>query len=187
MNDVTRILHNDANNDNNSSAEALLPLVYEELRKLAYARMAALPASHTLQPTALVHEAWLKMVDQKDRTWTNRSFFFAAAATAMRDILVDHARKRAAQKRGGGQQRLNLDDLDLSEPTKDEFILLAEEALKELETLNPKLARMVTMKFYGGMTNREVAEEMDVSESTVERHWSGAKAWLLKQITSNHE
>lgn len=186
MNEITRILHS-SSKDGDSSAEALLPLVYEELRKLAYSRMATLPSSHTLQPTALVHEAWLKMVDQHDRTWTNRAFFFAAASTAMRDILVDHARKRAAQKRGGGQKRLNLDDLDLSEPQQDEFILLVEEALKELETLNPKWATLVVMKFYGGMTNKEVAEEMDVSESTVERYWAGAKAWLLKQISSKYE
>lgn len=186
MDDITRILDTHSPDDDRS-AEALLPLVYEELRKLAAARMATMPASHTLQPTALVHEAWVKMVGTKDRTWHNRAFFFAAASKAMRDILVDHARKRAAKKRGGGRQRLRLDDLELSAPMKDEFVLLLEDALVQLEELNPKWATIVVRKFYGGMTNREVSEEMGVSESTIERHWAGAKAWLLQQIMSNHE
>ena len=185
MNDFTRIMQKAANGDDHS-AEAWLPLVYEELRKLAQARMTKEMASHTLQPTALVHEAWMRMVDDAERTWHNRAYFFAAASTAMRRILIDHARRKAQLKRGGGQKRISIDDLDLAEPRQDEFILLLEEALQQLEQENPKLAKIVVMKFFGGMTNDEVAEEMGISEPTVRRYWAGAKAWLVKEITSRN-
>lgn len=181
MDDITQILQT-ANSSDDSSAQALLPLVYEELRKLAGARMASSSSDHTLQPTALVHEAWLRMVDDSDRTWHNRAYFFAAASTAMRNILIDHARKKMSKKRGGDRQRLDFDQIDLATPEPDEIMLLIEEALQRLEQVNPKWAKIVVMKYFGGMTHKEVSEALGLSESTVERCWAGAKTWLYKQI-----
>ncbi len=183
MNDFTRALHSVAQGDNHSS-DALLPLVYDELRRLAYAHMAQQSPNHTLQPTALVHEAWLRMVGNEDRTWQNRTHFFATAATAMRNILIDHARKKSRIKRGGDQIRVDMEHLDSVVPELDEFILMVEEALQRLEQVNPKWARIVVMKYYGGMTNKEVAGALEISESSVERYWAGAKAWLLNEIRS---
>jgi len=183
MNEFTQILHSAASG-NDYSAEALLPLVYEDLRRLAKARMAQESANHTLQPTALVHEAWLRMVDDEDRVWQNRAYFFAAASTAMRRILIDHARRKAQLKRGGDQKRLDIDKLDLSEPEQDEILLLMEDALKELEKLHPKWGKVVVMKYFGGMTNKETAEAIGVSEPTVERYWAAAKVWLYRRMSS---
>ncbi|MBN2164595.1 MAG: sigma-70 family RNA polymerase sigma factor [Pontiellaceae bacterium] len=181
MNDFNQILHSAARGDE-SSADALLPLVYDELRKLAYARMANQSSDHTLQPTALVHEAWLRMVDDNDRTWQNRSYFFASAATAMRNVLIDHARKKGRKKRGGNRERIDLDQLEISSPEPDDLILAVDDALKQLERVNPKLAKIVVMKYFGGMTNLEVAEAMGIAQSSVGRYWAGARAWLYKQL-----
>lgn len=181
MEDFTIILNSAVQGDS-SSAEALLPLVYEELRKLARARMSNHAANHTLQPTALVHEAWLRMVGDDDRTWQNQAYFFAAAATAMRNILIDHARKKTSLKRGGDQQRIDFDQLELSAPEPDALVLLVDDALRRLEQVNPKWARIVVMKYFGGMTNKEVANAMELGESSVERYWAGAKTWLYHQI-----
>jgi RNA polymerase sigma factor (TIGR02999 family) len=162
--------------------EELLPLVYEELRKLAAARMAHEAAGHTLQPTALVHEAWLRLVSDEDRTWRNRAYFFGAAAEAMRRILIDHARRKSRLKHGGGQERLNIDDLELATTTPDEKVLLVNEALKQLETEHPDRARVVMLKFFGGLTNLEVAETLGIGERSVDRHWVCAKAWLYRHL-----
>lgn len=170
--------------EDGNTANAILPLVYDELRRLAYSRMASQAASHTLQPTALVHEAWLRMVGEKDRTWQNRTHFFAAAATAMRTILIDHARKKTSLKRGGHLHRVDMEKLDVTVPEIDEFILLVEEALQRLEQVNPKWARIVVMKYHGGLTNKEAADALEMSESTIERYWAGAKAWLVNEISS---
>ncbi len=183
MEDFTTMLHSAARGDS-KSADDLLPLVYDELRRLAYTHMARQSPNHTLQPTALVHEAWLRMVGVEDRTWQNRNHFFAAAAMAMRNILIDHARKKSRVKRGGDQIRVDLDRLDPALPEMDEFILMVEEALQRLEQVNPKWASLVVLKYYGGMTNKEVADAMEISESSVERYWAGAKAWLLNEINS---
>ncbi len=181
MSDVTLIL--DAiHRGERQAAEQLLPLVYDELRKLAAARMFQEAAGHTLQPTALVHEAWLRLIKVEDQTWQNRGHFFGAAAEAMRRILVEHARRKAAGKRGGGQQRLNIDDLDPVQATPDEKILLIDEALEELKRVNSERARVVVLKFFGGMTNAEVAETLQVSRSTVDRHWECARTWLFQKI-----
>ena len=181
MDDFTNML-NSAVGGNNHSAAALLPLVYDELRRLAYARMALESSGHTLQPTALVHEAWLRMVGNNDRTWQNRAYFFSAAATAMRRILVEHARRKGRLKHGGGQQRMNIDELELTGVEPDERILAVEEALKELEMANSVRAQVVVMKYFGGMTNKEVAEAMGIGERTVDRHWACAKVWLFERI-----
>jgi RNA polymerase sigma factor (TIGR02999 family) len=183
MNDLTVILNAAAHGDGHS-ASALLPLVYDELRRLARSRMAMEGAGHTLQPTALVHEAWLRMVAAEDRTWQNRAYFFSSAATAMRRILVEHARKKSRLKRGGERQRLDIDALELSEPVQDEGILMVEEALQQLEQAHPKRGRVVMLKYFGGMTNKEVAETMGIGEATVERYWAFSKAWLYDRISS---
>jgi RNA polymerase sigma factor (TIGR02999 family) len=169
-------------NGNSHSSEELLPLVYNELRHLAAARMAQEAAGQTLQATALVHEAWLRMVGDGDRGWQNRAHFFGAAAEAMRRILVENARRKSRLKRGGGQIRLDIDDLDLAAASPDEKILLINEALEKLRAEDPDKARIVVMKFFGGLTNQEVAENLGVTERSVERHWAFAKAWLFQSM-----
>jgi RNA polymerase sigma factor (TIGR02999 family) len=181
MSDVTLILDAISRGESQAS-EKLLPLVYDDLRKLAAARMFQESAGHTLQPTALVHEAWLRLGGGQNQSWQNRAHFFSAAAEAMRRILVDHARRKAGLKHGGGQQRLNIEDLDLAGATPDEKILLIDEALEDLERVNSERARVVVLKFFAGMTNKEVAEALHVSKSTVDRHWECAKTWLVERI-----
>lgn len=181
MSDVTLILDAISRGERQAS-DKLLPLVYDELRKLAAARMFQESAGHTLQPTALVHEAWLRLGGGQNQSWQNRAHFFSAAAEAMRRILVDHARRKAGLKHGGGQQRLNIEDLDLAGATPDEKILLIDEALEDLERVNSERARVVVLKFFAGMTNKEVAEALQVSKSTVDRHWECARTWLVERI-----
>lgn len=181
MSDITLVL--DAINRGESQAsDKLLPLVYDELRNLATARMLQESAGHTLQPTALVHEAWLRLVGDANRDWKSRAYFFSAAAEAMRRILVEHARRKTRLKYGGGQQRLNIEDLDLAEAPPDDKIVLVDEALEHLERSNPERARVVVLKFFGGMTNKEVADTMNISERTIDRHWVCAKAWLFQKL-----
>ena len=163
-------------------AEALFPAIYEDLRKVAAHRLAALAPGQTLQATALVHEAWLRLAQGQPRTWKNRVHFFAAAAEVMRHVLIDHLRSKARLKRGGGQLRLDIDDLDLAATTGNEKILLIEEALEEFEREQPEKARVVVLKFFGGLTDREAAEQLAVTERTIERHWAFAKAWLMRKI-----
>jgi len=186
MSDVTLILQAIGQNDE-GAMEKLLPLVYEELRQLAAARMARESAGHTLQPTALVHEVWLRLVDDGERTWKNRAYFFAAAAEAMRRILVEHARRKARLKYGGGQERLNVEDLDLAGVEPDEKILRVNAALERMEMLHPERARIVVLKYFGGMTNKEVAETLGIGERSVDRHWVCAKTWLYKEICAQEQ
>ena len=181
MSDVTLMLEA-INRGESQAAEKLLPLVYNELKNLAAARMAHESAGHTLQPTALVHEAWLRLVGDANRNWKGRAYFFAAAAEAMRRILVEHARRKARLKHGGGQERLNIEDLEVADTGPEERILLVDEALENLERINPERARVVVMKFFGGMTNREVAEALEIGERSVDRHWVCAKAWLFQKL-----
>jgi len=164
------------------AAEELLPLIYEELRSLAASHMARESAGHTLQPTALVHEAWLRLVGGAESRWKDRAYFFAAAAQAMRRILVEHARRKAAVKHGGGQARVDIEGLELAEATPDEKVLLINDALVELEKEFPERARVVALKYFGGMTNPEVAETLGTSERTVNRHWLCARTWLCRKI-----
>ena len=181
MNHVTQILQAAGRGDRRA-VEDLLPLVYGELKKLAAARMAHEAAGHTLQPTALVHEAWLRLVKDEGRTWQNRAHFFHAAAEAMRHILIEHARRKSALKHGGGQQRVDIADLECAVPALDERILLIDEALEKLAKEHPERAKIVVMKFFGGMTNEEVAEPMGIGERTVHRHWVFAKLWLFDKL-----
>jgi RNA polymerase sigma factor (TIGR02999 family) len=184
MSDSTMVL-NATTTSEVTAAEQLLPQVYEELRRLATARMANESSGHTLQPTALVHEAWLRLVgDGEERNWKDRAYFFNAAAEAMRRILIDHARRKSRLKHGGDQQRLNIDNFDFSAAPEDEKLLLINGALKELECEDPERARVVLLKFFGGMTNKETAEAIGISERSVNRHWLCARTWLFKRIES---
>jgi RNA polymerase sigma factor (TIGR02999 family) len=181
MNNITLLLHATSRREDNAQEE-LFELVYEELRRMAAARMAREAAGQTLQPTALVHEAWLQLVGDGDRTWENRAHFFGAAADAMRRILIDKARRKSRLKHGGGQIRVDIDDLELADTTPDDNILLINEALQRLEQEDPEQARVVVLKFFGGLTNSEVAESMDIAERTVDRQWACAKARLFRWI-----
>ncbi len=181
MSEITLLLEAVSHGEVQASEE-LLPLVYDELRRLASVRMGREAAGQTLQPTALVHEAWLRLVSEGERTWNNRAHFFRAAAQAMRRILVDRARHKASIKGGGGNQRLNIDDLDLSAASPDQRVLLVDESLSKLEQEDPETARLVTLKFFGGLTNKEVAKSLGVTERTVERQWAYAKACLYRMM-----
>ncbi|HEY1663014.1 MAG TPA: sigma-70 family RNA polymerase sigma factor [Verrucomicrobiae bacterium] len=179
--DITRVLLA-MRQGNDQTGEALLPLVYEELRRLAAANMAQAAPGQTLQATALVHEAWLRMVSSGDRTWENRAHFFSAAARAMRHILIGNARRKSRLKHGGGQLRVDIDELNLAAATPDDKILMLDEALERLEVEDTEKARIVVLKFFGGLTNQEVAKILGVTERTVERQWAFAKAWLYQNI-----
>lgn len=179
MSDITLLLESVARGESAASAE-LLPLVYDELRHLASARMAREAAGQTLQPTALVHEAWMRLARPGDRRWNNRAHFFRAAAQAMRRILVDRARLKSSLKRGENAERLSLDDFALAATLPDDRVVLVDEALDRFEQQDPDAARIVTLKFFGGFTNREIAETLGVTERTVERQWAYARACLLQ-------
>jgi RNA polymerase sigma factor (TIGR02999 family) len=181
MNDVTRILDRVHQGDA-KAAQELLPLVYQELRKLAAARMAQEAPGQTLQPTALVHEAWLRLVGDANPQFDGRAHFFAAAAEAMRRILIDNARRKKAQRHGGGQARLDISDLELAASAKDDELLAVSEALEKLAAEDGPLAGLVKLRFFAGFTNKEVAALLGVSEPTVERRWAFARAWLYRQV-----
>ncbi len=167
------------------AAQELLPSVYEDLRKLAAQRMARLPPGQTLQATALVHEAWIRLVKSDEHDWQNRAYFFAAASEAMRQVLVDNIRRKTRLKRGGGQQRLGLEEIEWASAAADEKVLLIHEALEQLETVAPDQARVVVLKFFGGLTDQEAAQSLGVTERTIERHWAYAKAWLMRAMASH--
>jgi RNA polymerase sigma factor (TIGR02999 family) len=181
VSEVTRILDRVGQGDLRASEE-LLPLVYEELRRLATHKMANEAAGHTLQPTALVHEAWLRLVDAPNQHWNSRNHFFMAAAEAMRRILIERARQKARLKRGGGQQRVPLDDLDLAIHADFETLLLVEEALERLAAHDPVKAELVKLRFFVGLSLEEAAPVLGVSEPTAKRYWAYARAWLYREI-----
>jgi RNA polymerase sigma factor (TIGR02999 family) len=182
MTDITLILE-DISRGEPQASEKLLPLVYNELRNLATARMLRESSGHTLQPTALVHEAWLRLVGDGSQSWKNRAYFFAAAAEAMRRILVEHARRKSRFKHGGGQQRLNIEEMELAQVAPDDKILLVDDALDDLERIHPERARIVVLKYFGGMTNKQVAETLGIGERSVDRHWVCAKTWLYQKLS----
>ncbi|HWY74933.1 MAG TPA: ECF-type sigma factor [Verrucomicrobiae bacterium] len=181
MSDITLLLEAVGRGEGKASEE-LLPLVYDELRHLAATRMAQEAPGQTLQPTALVHEAWLRLVSEGDRTWNNRVHFFRAAAQAMRRILVDRARHKSSLKCGGNQKRVVIDDLELPVVSPDEKILMIDNALERLEEEDEESARVITLKFFGGLTNSQIAGTLGVTERTVERRWAYAKAALFEII-----
>jgi RNA polymerase sigma factor (TIGR02999 family) len=181
VNQITLMLEAIGRGDRQAS-EDLLPLVYQELRRLAAAKMAREIQGQTIQPTELVHEAWLRLVGNATPNWENRIHFLGAAAEAMRRILVDRARRKSAIKHGGGQQRLDIEGLDLAATTADDKVLLIDEALERLRAEDPEKARIVTLKFFGGLTNQEIADHLKIGERTVERQWAFAKVWLVRTI-----
>jgi RNA polymerase sigma factor (TIGR02999 family) len=181
MSDITMLLNAVAQGQHCASEE-LLPLVYDELRHLAAARLAGDEAGETLQPTALVHEAWLRLVKEGDRTWNNRAHFFRAAAQAMRRILVDRARHKLSLKCGQGGVKVPLEDVDVAALMVDDRVLLIDQCLDRLEKEDPDSAKVITLKFFGGLTNREVAGVLEITERSVERRWAYAKACLLQMI-----
>jgi RNA polymerase sigma factor (TIGR02999 family) len=162
--------------------DELMPLVYEELRRLAGARLRDERADHTLQATAIVHEAYLRLVDQRRVRWRNRAHFFAIAARMIRRILVDHARRRQAGKRGGGRVRVTMDEEWAGIAERDLDLVALDEALRELAELDPELARLVEMRFFGGLTIEETAAALEISPATVKREWAAARAWLRRRI-----
>lgn len=165
------------------AADRLLPLVYEELRALAAARMAQEAAGHTLQPTALVHEAWLRLGGDQQPPWQSRGHFFGAAAEAMRRILIDRARHRLAQRRGGGQLHVNLDAVELASASEDARIIRVHDALQELEAIEPAKAQLVKLRYFAGMTLEEAAQVLSINERTARRWWDFARARLLKELS----
>ena len=181
MSEITLMLEAISAGDSQAS-EQLLPLVYKELRRLAAARMAQEEAGHTLQPTALVHEAWLRLAGDKQQPWQNRAHFFGAAAEAMRRILIERARRKSRLKRGSGQSLLDIADFDVAAAIPDDKILLVDEALEQLKLEDPEKAQVVLLKFFAGLTNERVAELLNVNERTVRRQWNFAKSWLFDRI-----
>ena len=182
MSDVTLILER-VQRGEAGAAEELLPLVYEELRRLAAQRMAQHPPGQTLQATALVHEAWLKLTGNPRASWNNRQHFFRAAAEAMRQILIDRARARHRLKRGAGQTRIRLDEVDLAADTEPETLLIVDEALEALARERPEHAELVKLRFYVGLSVDESARALGVSEKTIRRQWIHARAWLFQEIS----
>ena len=179
MSGVTSVLQAIARGDSHAS-EQLVPLVYDELRKLAAGRMANEAPGHTLQATALVHEAYLRLVGGADCPWDSRGHFFAAAAEAMRRILVENARRKGRIRHGGDRVRINLDDIPDEQPTED--LLAIDEALTRLAALDPVRAELVKLRFFAGLTMPEVAAALGISLATAERYWTFARTWLYTQL-----
>src|SRR4051794_17547962 len=182
MSDVTQVLSAVEASDPKAAAE-LLPLVYDELRKLASARMAGEKPGQTLQPTALVHEAYVRLVGGQPRSWDGRGHFFAAAAEAMRRIVVETARRKRRLKHGGGHERVDAELADLPTRLPPDDLIALDEALARLERIDPAKARLVTLRYFAGMTIEQAAEALGISRVTAHRYWTFARAWLHGQMT----
>ncbi len=181
MSEAARILSSVQTGDR-KAADELFPLVYRELRQLAARKMAAEPAGHTLQPTALVHEAWMRLVGESNPRFDGQGHFFAAAAEAMRRILIGRARRKHTAKRGAGFERLDLEHANVAVETDDETLLLVNDALDRLAKKDAQAAELVNLRFFAGMTNEEAAGALGVSVRTAKRHWTFARAWLYTEI-----
>jgi RNA polymerase sigma factor (TIGR02999 family) len=181
VNDLTRVLEAIQQGDPRASGH-LLPLVYDELRKLAAHKMAHQPPGQTLQATALVHEAYLRLVGTDSVQWNSRGHFFSAAAEAMRRILVERARKKAALKHGGGLERVDLDQMDLALDTGEDLLILLDDALEEFREKDPTAAELIKLRFFVGLPNHEAAMLLGVSDRTAKRSWAYARAWLYQRM-----
>jgi RNA polymerase sigma factor (TIGR02999 family) len=181
--EITKLLIGLKDGDKASAAAKLMPLVYDEFRALAARHLRRERADHTLQPTALVHEAYLRLIDQTRVDWQGRTHFFAVGAQAIRRILVDHARQRKRQKRGGAAGRVVLDESVALAPQRAEEILALDEALEKLGQLDSRQAQVVEMRFFAGMSVDEVAEVLGVSKRTIEGDWTMARAWLMRELS----
>lgn len=186
MDDVTRIL-DAVERGETQAAEELLPLAYEELRRMAASKMAAERGSHTLQATALVHEAYVKMLgpEGEGRSWRGKQHFFAAAAEAMRRILIDRARKKQTNKRGGDPVRTTWNEAKFASELPNDEILAVDDALAKMEQQNADLAKLVKLRYFAGLSIAETATALGVSESSVDRSWRGARVWLFREISNS--
>jgi len=182
MNDFTQVLERAQGGDPQAAAE-LLPLVYGELRRLAAAKMAREAPGHTLQPTALVHEAWLRLVgDEGHAKFQNRAHFFAAAAEAMRRILIENARRKRAARHGGGQARLDVNELEIAAAAKDDELMAVSDALEKFAVRNKEKAELIKLRYFVGLTTEEAAEVLGISVPTADRWWNFSRAWLFEEI-----
>ena len=181
MKEVTRIL-SELEQGNAQAAEDLLPLVYQELRRIAASKMAIERSGHTLQPTALVHEAWLKLVDSPAQSWQNRAHFFGAAAEAMRRILIDRARRKGRQRRGSGAEHVAADEIEITSPAPDDRLLALNEALDRYAAIEPQQAQLVKLRYFVGLTIEQAAEVLGVSQATAKRWWAYSRAWLFHEL-----
>lgn len=171
---------------NQSALDELYPLVYDELHRLARRYMSRERKGHTLQTTALINEAYVRLVDQKNVAWANRSHFFAISAQIMRRILIDHARRHQYAKRGGGAQQVSLDEAaTVVMPDQSGELLRLDEALKSLAEMDPRRSQVVELRYFGGLNNEEIAGVLQISENTVTRDWNMARAWLYQQLTGS--
>lgn len=183
MSDVTNILLA-IEQGNPAATEALLPLVYDELRRLAARKMSSEPAGHTLQPTALVHEAYLALVNAPNQSWQNRSHFFGAAAESMRRILIERARRKGRQRRGGGAPHTEFAEDAIASPEPDERLLALNEALDRFAAMEPQQAELVKLRYFVGLNIEQAAEVLGISPATAKRWWAYARAWLYHEIQS---
>jgi len=181
MSDVTHILDR-AQAGDPIAAEQLLPLVYDELRRLAAAKMANEKPGQTLQATALVHEAWLRLVGNENQKWNGRAHFFGAAAEAMRRILIENARRKHAARHGVGQAKLDIAEIEMAAPAKDDELLAVHDALEELATRDKQKAELVKLRYFVGLTTEEAAEVLGISVPTADRWWNFSRAWLFEEI-----
>jgi RNA polymerase sigma factor (TIGR02999 family) len=181
MSDLTRLLSAIERGESHA-AEKLLPLVYDELRKLAAHKLSQEKPGQTLQATALVHDAWLRLVREEDRTWTDAQHFFCAAATAMRRILIENARRKQRRRALEGGDRVPLEFVQLVSPLPDEDLLALDEGLHELAKSHPPAAQLVELRFFAGLTQAEAAEQMKISRSTADRLWLLARSWLYARL-----
>lgn len=170
---------------NQTALDKLYPLVYDELHRMANRYMNRERKDHTLQTTALIHEAYVRLVDQKHVHWTNRAHFFAISAQIMRRILIDHARRHAYAKRGGGAQKVSLDETAIIAGDRASDMLLLDEALKRLAEMDPRRGQVVELRYFGGLNNEEIADVLKISENTVTRDWNMARAWLYQELSGS--
>jgi RNA polymerase sigma factor (TIGR02999 family) len=184
MDDITRVVAAVGRGEA-GAAEQLLPLVYDELRKLAAQKLAREPAGQTLQATALVHEAYLRVAGSVDPQWDGRGHFFAAAAEAMRRILVENARRKKAIKHGGGRQRLDADTIAIVAPEVDDDLVAIDEALDRLAVVDPVKADLVKLRYFAGLTIEETAEALGISPATAKRYWTYSRIWLFQEISGD--
>jgi RNA polymerase sigma factor (TIGR02999 family) len=182
--EVTLLLQGWRNGDRNA-LDALLPLVYEELRRLAHFQLQRERQDHTLQTAALVHEAYLRLIGLNPPQWESRTHFFAIAAQLMRQILVDYARRHVAAKRGGGACKLSLEEATLVSKQKDVDVLSLDDALKTLAKIDPRQSRVVELRFFAGLSLEEISEALEIAPATVQRDWTAARAWLHREISRN--
>ena len=184
MSDAT-VLLNAVEQGDAKAADKLLDLVYEELRRLAANKMAQEAPGQTLQPTALVHEAWMRLMGGKDRQFANRAHFFSAAAEAMRRILIDRARRKLTQRHGGGCERIGLEEQELAAPEPDQQLLAVHEVLDNLAAKYPAQAEVVKLRYFAGMTSEEIAQVLGVSVATIGNYWTFARTWILHEIQNS--